>query len=212
MKHANLTKLNFPKLYAITDSHSMPGASFLIKAEAALKGGCRLIQYRDKSADTEKRFVEASQLQALCQQYQALLIINDDIELAKRVNAAGVHLGQGDASIEQAREILGADAIVGITCHDQITLARAAEAAGASYIAFGRFFNSSTKPGAKAAPLELLKQASAEFQRPIVAIGGICRDNASQVINAGADSIAVSHGIFGDDDCNHAAQQLLALF
>ena len=190
----------------------MPAEQLQLKAEAALKGGCRLIQYRDKSNNPVKRTVEAKHLLSLCRRYNALLIINDDIELALNIAADGVHLGQGDASIAEARQRLGRDAIIGITCHDNITLAQEAETAGADYVAFGRFFNSNTKPDANAAPLTLVKSACSQISVPIVVIGGICRDNAQQLIANGCDSIAISHGLFAVDDIAAEAAYLLSLF
>ncbi len=207
-----MKKSDFPKLYAITDSRLMPAEQLQLRVEAALKGGCRLIQYRDKSPNPAKRIVEAEQLLRLCKRYNALLIINDDIDLTLSVKANGVHLGQGDAGISEARQRLGRDAIIGITCHDNITLAQEAETAGADYVAFGRFFSSNTKPDANAAPLELVQTARSQISVPIVVIGGICRDNAQQLIANGCDSIAISHGLFAVDDIAAEAEYLLSLF
>ena len=190
----------------------MAAEQLKLSAEAAFKGGCRLIQYRDKSADRQKRRSEAQQLKQLCCDYGALLIINDDIQLALDIGADGVHLGQGDESLQQARAQLGSDAIIGITCHNSLPFAQQAQADGADYVAFGRFFSSNTKPDAQAAPLTLLEQARAQINLPIVAIGGISRDNAQQVINHGADSIALSHGLFAADDIAAEAKHLVSLF
>lgn len=190
----------------------MPAELLQLKAEAALRGGCRLIQYRDKSANAAKRLVEARQLLCLCKRYNALFIINDDIDLALNIAADGVHLGQGDASISLARQRLGNDAIIGITCHDNLMLAQEAVSAGADYVAFGRFFNSNTKPDAKAAPLALIQTARLQISVPIVVIGGIYRDNAQQLIANGCDSIAISHGLFAVDDIATEAEYLLSLF
>ncbi|HDS1737140.1 MULTISPECIES: thiamine phosphate synthase [Pseudomonas] len=185
-------------LYAITDSQLLAGR-FLSHVEAALEGGVRLLQYRDKSNDEAQRLREAEALKSLCERYGTQLIINDDAELAARLGV-GVHLGQTDGPLTPARALLGRNAIIGSTCHAQLELARQAAAEGASYVAFGRFFNSVTKPGAPAASLELLEQARAQVKLPIAVIGGITLDNAAPLVAHGADLLAVIHGLFGTDD------------
>lgn len=188
-------------LYAITDSQLMPGEKLFSGVEAALKGGCKFVQYRDKSQDTSRRLNDASKLLALCNQYNANLIINDDAQLAYRIGAQGVHLGQGDGDVRAARALLGEHAIIGVTCHDSLALAQNAINDGASYIAFGRFFASNTKPDARPAPLDLLTQAKAKFpQTVITAIGGINLNNAPEVLTAGADLVAVCEGLFAASD------------
>lgn len=198
-------------LYAITDDTLMPGDLLISQSEAALKGGCQWLQYRNKSANQEQRLADAKKLRQLCEYYNAKLIINDDVVLAQRVSAHGVHLGQGDGSVCQARELLGETAIIGVTCHDQLSLAKQAIADGASYVAFGRFFPSQTKPNAKAAPLTLLMQAQA-LNIPITAIGGITLNNAASVIDAGASAIAVCHSLFACDDVEARAKDFCRLF
>lgn len=136
-------------LYAITDSQLLAG-KFLQYVEAALDGGVTLLQYRDKSSDEARRLREAEALHSLCERYKTQLIINDDAELAARIGV-GVHLGQTDGPLTPARALLGRQAIIGSTCHAQLELAEQAAKEGASYVAFGRFFNSNTKPGAPAA-------------------------------------------------------------
>lgn len=190
----------------------MTGDALRIKTEATLKGGCKLIQYRDKSGDAKQRLADATLLKQLCLRYNASLMINDDVALAAQVNADGVHLGQSDLDIASARQKLGPKAIIGITCHDSLVLARTAIDSGADYIAFGRFFSSNTKPSAGSAPLSLIESAKNEFNTPIVVIGGICRDNAPHIIAAGAESIAISHGLFAADDITQETQYLLSLF
>lgn len=199
-------------LYAITDSQLLPGEKLFTAVDAALKGGCRFVQYRDKSANAEKRFVEATKLLALCNQHHANLIINDDVQLAHRINAHGVHLGQGDGDVKAARKLLGDAAIIGVTCHDSLMLAEQANADGASYIAFGRFFSSHTKPDARPAPLSLLTQARAKFPNTMIAaIGGITAENAKNVLTAGADLIAVCHSLFAADDITAQTQKFIEL-
>lgn len=185
-------------LYAITDSQLLAGGRLLPYVEAALAGGARLLQYRDKSADAARRLDEASALQELCARHGAALIINDDLELAARLGV-GLHLGQEDGSLAAARARLGAAAIIGGTCHARLDLAERALAEGASYVAFGRFFDSSTKPGAPAATPELLDTARARLACPIVAIGGVTLDTAPGLIRRGASMVAVIHALFAAD-------------
>ncbi|WP_286912714.1 thiamine phosphate synthase, partial [Pseudomonas sp. UBA6315] len=184
-------------LYAITDSQLLAGR-FLSHVEAALEGGVCLLQYRDKSDDAARRLREAEALMKLCERYGTELIINDDAELAARLGV-GVHLGQTDGPLTPARALLGRQAIIGSTCHAQLDLAQQAASEGASYVAFGRFFNSVTKPGAPAANVELLEQARAQVKLPIAVIGGITLDNAAPLVAHGADLLAVIHGLFGVD-------------
>lgn len=200
-------KTYIPKLYAITDSHLMPDEVLYKKVEQALAAQVKWIQYRDKSGDERLRFVQAKKLLILCKKYNAKLIINDDVKLAKKIGAHGVHLGQTDLSIKTARETLGEKSIIGATCHDSIKLAIKAKEEGASYIAFGRFFASNTKPKAGSAPLELLTKAR-QVGLPIVAIGGITKDNYQQVYAHGADCIAMCHALFSHDDITTAVEQL----
>lgn len=200
------------KLYAITDSTLMPGDKLITGVRAALEGGCRLVQYRDKSGDAVKRKHEAEALLLLCQEYRAQLIINDDPRLAHETGAHGVHMGQWDGDAAEARRLLGPGALLGITCHDSLYFAEKAVADGASYIAFGRFFPSRTKPEAPPAPLDLISSAKARFPDiPLVAIGGINLENASEVIRSGADFVAVSHALFGAPDIEAQARAFSAL-
>lgn len=185
-----------PGLYAITDNTLTPPSELVKAVEAALKGGAVLVQYRDKQGTAAERFQQASDLVALCRDFGVPLLINDDPELAHRVGAAGVHLGQSDKPLNHARSLLGADAIIGITCHDRLDLAETAQQGGADYLAFGRFYPSTTKPGASAASPGILREAKT-LGLPVTAIGGITLDNAEPLIQAGADLLAVVGGLFG---------------
>lgn len=195
-------------LYAITDSQLLAG-KLLPFVEAALKGGVKLLQYRDKSIDEARRLREAEALRECCTRYGAALIINDDAELAARLGV-GLHLGQSDGSLSVARALLGRHAIIGGTCHAQLELAETAAKEGASYVAFGRFFNSITKPGALAANVELLQAAKARINLPIVAIGGVTLDNAPALIAQGASMLAVVHGLFGADSADEVERRARA--
>lgn len=194
-------------LYAITDGSD----DVIEKSAAALAGGARILQYRDKSGDPERRLHEATQLHAACQAHGALFLVNDDVRLALAIGADGVHLGREDMPLATARQLLGKNAVIGATCHDSLALADEAVAAGADYIAFGAFFPSATKPDAINAPVELLTHARARFDVPICAIGGITPDNGVQLIAAGASMLAVSHGLFSADDIAAAACAYAAL-
>ncbi|MFK0313965.1 thiamine phosphate synthase [Pseudomonas sp. NPDC090233] len=195
-------------LYAITDSQLLAGR-FLSHVEAALEGGVCLLQYRDKSDDAARRLREAEGLMKLCERYGTQLLINDDAELAARLGV-GVHLGQTDGPLTPARALLGRQAIIGSTCHASLELAAQAASEGASYVAFGRFFNSVTKPGAPAANVELLEQARAQVKLPIAVIGGITLDNAAPLVAHGADLLAVIHGLFGADSAQEVTRRARA--
>lgn len=199
-------------LYAITDAALIADDRLIAAVEQAILGGARLIQYRDKSADTSRRLAQAHALNALCQHYAIPLIINDDVELAFQVRAAGVHLGQDDPALATARARLGDHALIGVSCYDRLDLAVAAERAGADQVAFGAMFPSPTKPDEVRAPLELLRQARAVLKIPIVAIGGITPDNAPALLEAGVDALAVISGVFGQPDIQAAARRYSALF
>ena len=195
-------------LYAITDSQLLAGR-FLSHVEAALEGGVCLLQYRDKSDDAARRLREGEALLKLCERYGTQLLINDDAELAARLGV-GVHLGQTDGPLTPARALLGRQAIIGATCHASLELAQQAASEGASYVAFGRFFNSVTKPGAPAADVDLLEQARAQVKLPIAVIGGITLDNAAPLVAHGADLLAVIHGLFGADSAQEVTRRARA--
>ena len=200
-------------LYAITDNGLMPDDQTLLShVHAAILGGAQVIQYRDKTVDTKKRYRQACLLNELCRTHQRTFVINDDVRLALQCEAHGVHIGQKDSTIEMARKILGSNAIIGVTCHDQLSLANSAALAGADYVAFGAFYPSKTKPDAKPAPLSLLTEAKSVLSCPIVAIGGITVDNASQTITAGADMIAVVHSLFAAESITQQAEAFAYAF
>lgn len=199
-------------LYAIADSGILPGDQLIAGVTQALLGGARMIQYRDKSHNYPQREIYARQLLNLCREFSVPFLINDNVVLALQIGAAGVHLGQGDTTIVKARELLGPKAIIGISCHDDLSLAQSAQQNGASYVAFGRFFPSRTKANVPAAYPELLTRAKCYLAIPIVAIGGITPENAAQLIDAGADLIAVIHGLFAQSNIQATAIQFVQLF
>jgi thiamine-phosphate pyrophosphorylase len=185
-------------LYAVTpecaDTRRLVAATV-----AAVEGGATLVQYRNKTRDAASRAAQARALAATPAIRRALLIVNDDPALARDVDADGVHLGEDDGSIREARAHVGPDRIVGVSCYDDFELARAAVDAGADYVAFGSFFASPVKPLARRAPIDLLRRART-LGVPVVAIGGITAANASALIDAGADALAVISDVFAHDD------------
>lgn len=196
-------------LYVITDGST--GDVLLSKVEQALRGGAAIVQYRDKTTDTARREQEAAALRTLCQQHNALFIINDDVALAKAVQADGVHVGRDDSALSIARQALGKAPIIGVSCYNQLQLALSAAEQGADYIAFGSFFPSPTKPNAPRATLELLQQARQQLTLPICAIGGITLENAPDLLVNGADMLAVITDVFSNPAIEHQAARYQAL-
>jgi thiamine-phosphate pyrophosphorylase len=199
-------------LYAIADTHYLDDTRLIEAVTQAIAGGARIIQYRDKKHTAAERMRQASELARLCRQQGALFITNDDVMLAKKSQADGVHLGRDDASLTHAREQLGSRAVIGVSCYNVMTRAETAQSQGADYIAFGRFFPSRTKPQAVQASLDLLREAKLKLHIPVVAIGGITPENGASLIAAGADALAVIEGVFGQADVRAAAQRYAQLF
>jgi thiamine-phosphate pyrophosphorylase len=195
-------------LYAITGGTHV---DLVAAARAALQGGAAILQYRDKARDADRRLREARALSELCREFAVPLIINDDVELASRCTAAGVHLGEDDPAIGEARALLGPQAIIGASCYDSLQRARDAAAAGADYLAFGAFFPTSTKAVTRRATPALLGDAR-ELGLPLVAIGGITPDNGGSLVAAGADFLAVVSALFGARDVRAMAGRFTALF
>lgn len=197
-------------LYAVTpDDMLLPRLSALVGA--ALAGGARLVQYRNKLAPPPLRRAQAAELLRICRGAGARLIINDDLPLAVELGADGVHLGRDDGDLAAARKALGADKILGVSCYNDIARAEAAAQAGADYIAFGAMFLSPTKTQAVHAPLSLIADAK-RLGLPIAAIGGITLDNASSVIEAGASMMAVITSLFDAMDITSRAAAFQDLF
>ncbi len=197
-------------LYLITpDEHDT--RRLLARVHAALAAGPALLQYRNKPAGASLRREQARELMPLCRHFGVPLIINDDWRLAAKLGAAGAHLGENDGELAPAREALGPEAILGASCYDQMERAERAAAAGASYLAFGGFFPSATKPTARRADVALL-HASAILGLPRVAIGGITPDNAAPLIAAGADLLAAVGSVFDAPDPAAAVRAFNGLF
>jgi len=159
-----------------------------------------ILQYRRKTTDASTKLNEAKQLQQLCLRHNTLFIINDDINLAQKINADGVHLGTDDDSILTARQQLGDDAVIGVSCYNDIKLAKTAQNKGANYVAFGALFPSSTKPNAPYCSLEIISQAKKVLTIPVVGIGGIDFNNQHQAFDAGCDAVAMINALFQSVD------------
>jgi thiamine-phosphate pyrophosphorylase len=194
-------------LYAVTPSDLEPSA-MISRCRRVISGGAAMLQYRtDDVPDVEL----ARALCELCRDSGVRFIINDDPMFAARTGADGVHLGRHDASIEEARAILGPDAIIGASCYDDLELARSAQGLGADYIAFGAMRRSTTKPEAPIAPVSLL-EAARGLNLPVVAIGGITLSDAPELIAAGADLLAVISDLFHHPDPAARASAYAACF
>ncbi len=191
--------MRFPArgLYAITQTDHKSADLIINEVIAAIKGGAVVVQYRDKNPSDA--IYLASELLKVCHRSNVPLLINDDVELAANIGADGVHIGKEDGAIAQARSRLGEKAIIGVSCYNFVDQAVDAEKQGATYVAFGRFFPSTSKPLAAPAQLETLRQARLKVSVPIVAIGGILPDNGGQLLTAGADLLAVIGGLFEND-------------
>ena len=206
-----MTPLPAHGLYAITAERYPDSNRLLEEVEEALRGGAVMVQFRDKSGDRDWRLECARRLLDLCRRHGAPLIINDDIELTHACGADGVHLGEDDPDARTARQRLGDDAIVGVSCYNRIDRAHALAAHGADYLAFGSVFRSPTKPGAVSCGLDTLTTA-ASLGLPVVAIGGITAENGAAAIRAGASFLAVISELFGAPDVRKAAAALAALW
>ena len=184
----------------------------LRSTEQALQAGVALLQYRHKTADPELRLQQASALQALCRRYQTAFVINDHVELAVQLGADGVHVGGTDVSVAQARELLGNHKIVGASCYGDLSLARAAQAQGASYVAFGGFYPSVVKKYPVTTPLDLVREARVVIPLPIVVIGGMTVELAHPLVERGADLVAAISSVYNHANTNDAARQFVSLF
>ncbi len=203
--------MRFPArgLYAITQTDHKSTDIIVNEVIAAIKGGAVVVQYRDKNPSDAVYL--ASELLNVCHRANVPLLINDDVELAAKIGADGVHIGKEDGAIAQARARLGEKAIIGVSCYNCIDQAVDAERQSATYVAFGRFFPSTSKPLAAPAQLETLRQARLKISVPIVAIGGILPDNGGLLLAAGADVLAVIGGLF-DSAPEQSARAYQALF
>jgi len=175
------------------------GGSFPDRLREALQAGpVSAFQFRVKDVDRQEAAKLAEPLKAICDEFDVAFIVNDDVTLAQQLGADGVHLGQGDESLKDARAALGKDVQIGITCHDSRHLAMEAGEGGANYVAFGAFFPTTTKETHHKPDLDLVRWWSSMMEIPSVAIGGITPDNCQPLIDAGADFLAVCGAVWND--------------
>ena len=185
------------------------GGAFPDRLKAALGAApVAAFQLRVKDVDSHELARLAEPLQRICAEHDTAFIVNDSISLAKRLGADGVHLGQKDGDIREARDLLGPDAQIGRTCHDSRHFAMEAGEAGADYVAFGAFYETTTKPSHYRPEPGILSWWSSLFEIPCVAIGGITPDNAQPLIDAGADFISACQAVWGQDDPGAAVRRL----
>ena len=198
-------------LYAITDTTRFHNAELIKACEQVLRGGVVMLQYRDKSGDSVKRLSEAIKLRKLCHQYNAFLIIDNDIDLCLQSDADGVHLGPHDMDIIEARKHLGPGRIIGVSCHQDISKAHNALAATANYVSFGAFYASKTRPDASIVDNSILNELK-NFAIPVVAIGGINLERAQTLIQKGVDRVAVISDLWDANNKEEHACEYKKLF
>ncbi|MEE8118205.1 MAG: thiamine phosphate synthase [Gammaproteobacteria bacterium] len=201
---------SFRGLYLITDDVKLDDPQ-LDRITCMIADGLPVLQYRRKHASSDEKLDDARKLADLCRTTDTVLIINDDPELTHQVGAHGVHLGESDARVEDAREYLGTGFIIGQSCYADIDLAHAAMTAGADYVAFGSFFPSHTKPAATPVTLEILTRAKTTLDLPIVAIGGITLESARQLFLAQTDMVAVMRDVWDHPDPVRRVREFLEL-
>ena len=194
------------QIYAISDDTLTPDATIISQATEILRNGVKFFQYRSKKPVKNEKI--ARKLLALCDDFEAKFIVNDDVKFAASIGAKCVHVGVDDMDISSAREILGDDAFIGVSCYNDLNLALKAQQNGASYVAFGSVFKSQTKPDAVICPLETIKQAKEILNIPICAIGGINASNIAQISALKIDLIAVINAIYHPKSISENLAQL----
>ena len=194
-------------LYAVTDRHWLNGATLISQVEAALKGGATLIQLREKNLDDKAFYQEALEIQKLCKEYKVPFVINDNVELAKKIGADGVHVGQSDMEALDVRKVLGDDKIIGVSAQT-VEQAELAEKHGADYLGVGAVFPTGSKNDATEVSFETLQEICEHVHIPVIAIGGITRDNVVELSQSGICGIAVISAIFGQTNIEAATADL----
>ena len=195
-------------LYAVTDRSWLRGQTLAQQVEAALRGGVTMLQLREKNLDEEAFEREARVIQDLCRSFDVPFIINDNVELAKKLNADGVHVGQSDRAAAEVRAYLGADKIIGVTAKT-VRQALDAERAGADYLGSGAVFGTDTKPDAVPLSLDRFQEICESGAIPVVAIGGVCRENIMALRGRKMSGFAVVSGIFAAEDIEEETRGLL---
>lgn len=198
------------RLYAVTDRAWVGKLTLPQQVEAALKGGVTCVQLREKNIADSSILAEAREISALCKQYRVPFILNDNVALAAQCGADGVHLGQEDMDPAQARRILGPDAIIGVSAHN-VAEAKAAVAAGADYLGCGAMFATTTKTNVTALPKETLRAICAAVGVPVVAIGGISKQNLLSLAHCGEAGVALVSAIFAAEDIEKECRELRRL-
>ena len=197
-------------IYLLTDDECLKGRLLLPSVEEALQGGVTLVQYRSKFKDGGPMYEEALALKALCDSYDVPLIINDRVDVALAVGAAGVHVGQDDLPCAVVRNLVGADFIIGVSAHNPAEALRAI-ADGADYLGCGAVFGTATKPDVAKLGLANLRAIRRVATKPMVGIGGVTSDNYGEVLSTGADGAAVISGILGADDIKAEVAKFVAV-
>ncbi len=197
-------------LYAVTDRSWLGNRTLTEQVEEALKGGATIIQLREKNLDDNAFLEEAKQIQKICKQYQAKLIINDNVLVATKMNADGIHIGQKDMSMQDAKAMIGEDKIVGVSVQT-VEQARFAEQMGADYLGVGAVFPTTSKSDADAVSYEMLRSICHAVTIPVVAIGGIGLHNISKLADSGIAGVAVISAIFAAPDIRVATAELKKL-
>lgn len=194
-------------LYAVTDRHWLNGATLISQVEAALKGGATFIQLREKNLDDKAFYQEALEIQKLCKEYKVPFVINDNVELAKKIGADGVHVGQSDMEALDVRKVLGDDKIIGVSAQT-VEQAELAKKHGADYLGVGAVFPTGSKNDATEVSFETLQEICEHVHIPVIAIGGITRDNVVELSQSGICGIAVISAIFGQTNIEAATADL----
>lgn len=195
------------RLYGITDSHWTGVKTLSEQVEEALERGVTCLQYREKNLSPDKVFEQAKEIQAICKAHGVPFIMNDDVGVALRLGADGVHVGQKDMDVRKARKLLGNDKIIGVSART-VEQAKLAQEHGADYLGVGAVFGTSTKEDAKKLPYRTLCEICESVTIPVVAIGGITYDNIDELAGSGISGIAVISAIFGQEDIGIATKAL----
>ena len=194
-------------LYAVTDRHWLNGATLISQVEAALKGGATFIQLREKNLDDKAFYQEALEIQKLCKEYKVPFVINDNVEIALKMDADGVHVGQDDMEAGDVRAKLGSDKIIGVSAHT-VEEALLAEERGADYLGVGAVFPTGSKTDVDVLDGGMIREITEAVHIPVIAIGGIGKDNVEKLAGNGLDGVAVISAIFAQKDITEATREL----